>query len=62
MTTNVGKTERMLRVGAGLFIVSLAFWGPQTNWAFVGLVPVLTGALGNCPLYTVFGINTCKRS
>ena len=61
MTCNIGKTERILRVIVGLIITSLAFVGPQSNWALPGLVPVLTGLLGWCPPYAMLGINTCKK-
>ena len=53
--------ERVLRVLVGLGILSLVFVGPQTPWGWVGLIPVLTGATGLCPLYTLLGISTCQR-
>lgn len=53
--------ERVLRVLVGLGVVSLAFVGPKTPWAWLGLIPILTGATGLCPLYTVLGISTCPR-
>lgn len=56
---NEGKLDRILRVVAGLGIVSLAFVGPQTPFAYLGLIPVITGLAGRCPLYTILGINTC---
>lgn len=56
---NEHKVERALRVGAGVVILSLYFVGPQTPWALLGLVPIATGLLGSCPLYTLFGISTC---
>ncbi|MCB0355506.1 MAG: DUF2892 domain-containing protein [Bdellovibrionales bacterium] len=59
MKKNEGNIDRILRVIAGLGILSLAFIGPQTPWGFIGIVPILTGALGWCPLYTLLGINTC---
>jgi len=37
----------------------MAFVGPKTPWGFLGIVPILTGLSGRCPLYTVLGINTC---
>lgn len=59
MKTNEGKIDRILRIALGLGLLSLAFVGPQTMWGFFGLVPLLTGAFGFCPLYKVFGLNTC---
>jgi hypothetical protein len=56
---NEHTVERVIRVVLGLAIVSLAFVGPQTPWAWLGLIPLATGALGSCPLYTLFGISTC---
>jgi hypothetical protein len=56
---NEGKLDRTLRVIAGLGILSLVFVGPQTAWGWVGVVPLVTGLVGNCPLYSILGINTC---
>ena len=57
---NIGSTERVIRIVAGVAISALAFVGPQTPWALLGLVPLATGLLGWCPPYAIFGINTCK--
>lgn len=57
---NEGTIDRVVRVALGLAVLSLVFVGPQTPWAWIGLVPIVTGLAGWCPLYTVFGINTCK--
>lgn len=57
---NEHKVERVIRVALGLGILSLFFVGPQTPWALLGLVPLVTGVLGSCPLYTLFGISTCR--
>ncbi|MGB1023509.1 MAG: YgaP family membrane protein [Paracoccaceae bacterium] len=40
--------------------MAIVFVGPQTAWGWVGLVPLLTGLVGNCPLYAILGIKTCK--
>ncbi|HVZ49260.1 MAG TPA: DUF2892 domain-containing protein [Gemmatimonadaceae bacterium] len=56
---NAGATDRAIRVVLGLAILSLAVVGPRTPWGYLGLVPLLTGALGVCPLYSVLGISTC---
>lgn len=60
MKKNVGKTERIIRVTAGAAILSLTIIGPQTLWALLGLVPMLTGLIGWCPPYAALGISTCK--
>lgn len=56
---NVGTVDRVLRMTVGVLLLSLAFTGPQTPWGFLGFVPLLTGALGTCPLYTLLGFSTC---
>lgn len=57
---NVGTIDRSVRVLAGLVLLSLVFFGPQTPWGWIGVVPLFTAFLGWCPAYTLFGINTCK--
>ncbi len=59
MQTNEGKIDRILRVVVGLGLLSMIFVGPQSMWGLVGLVPLLTGAFGFCPLYKIFGLSTC---
>jgi hypothetical protein len=56
---NEHPVERVLRVAAGLGLIAAAYTGALGAWAYVGAVPVLTGLLGNCPLYSVLGISTC---
>ncbi len=57
---NEHKLDRTLRIIVGIAVLSLAFVGPKTGWAYLGLVPLLTGLLGSCPLYTLFGVSSCK--
>lgn len=59
MKTNEGKVDRVIRVIVGLGLLSLIFVGPQTMWGLVGLVPLMTGIVGVCPLYKLVGMNTC---
>ncbi len=59
MKANEGAIDRVLRVVVGASVLSLAFIGPQTPWAYVGLVPLVTGLVGWCPLYAMLGFNTC---
>jgi hypothetical protein len=58
---NIGKTERVVRVIAGLGILSLAFVGPASAWGYMGIAPILTGLIGWCPPYTLLGIDTTRR-
>ena len=57
---NEHPIERALRVVAGLVLLSLVFVGPHTLWGLLGIVPLATGLLGSCPLYTLFGVSTCS--
>ena len=60
MSVNEGTIDRALRIVVGLAILSMAFVGPKTMWAYIVLVPLLTGVVGFCPAYALFGIRTCK--
>ncbi|MCA9629559.1 MAG: DUF2892 domain-containing protein, partial [Myxococcales bacterium] len=40
--------------------LSLVFVGPQVTWGWIGVVPLLTGLAGHCPLYRLLGVSTCK--
>lgn len=60
MKTNIHPTERIVRIFLGLLLMSLAFWGPANLWFLIGVVPFLTGVMGWCPPYALFGINTCQ--
>ncbi len=62
MKPNIGKVERVVRVVVGVAVLSLAFVGPKTPWAFLGLGPVLSGLIGWCPPYALFGISTVRAA
>lgn len=62
MNQNVGNVERTIRILAGIAILSLAFIGPKSPWAYLGAVPLVTGLIGWCPPYAILGISTCKLS
>jgi len=57
--TNVGGLDRALRVCAGLVLLGLTAADFIGAWGWIGLVPLATGAMGSCPLYTVLGFSTC---
>lgn len=56
---NEGMVDRSIRVILGVVLISLVFIGPQSPWGWVGLVPLITGIIGFCPLYKIIGLNTC---
>jgi len=60
MTKNEGNIDRILRIVVGLALLSIVFVGPQTLWGLIGIVPLATGLLGTCPIYSIIGINTCS--
>lgn len=61
MKTNVGGIDRAARILAGLVLLSLIFIleGNARWWGLAGIVPLLTGTLGWCPLYTLLGLDSC---
>jgi hypothetical protein len=59
LTVNEHPVERVARVALGAGLLAMAFVGPKTPWGFLGIVPILTGLSGRCPLYTVLGFSTC---
>lgn len=56
---NEGTADRALRVALGLVLLALAVTGKGV-WGYIGIVPLLTGIMGSCPLYSILGINTCS--
>ena len=59
MQKNVGNTDRMIRIIAGIIILAIGvYYGSW--WGLVGLIPLLTGLTRSCVLYKMLGINTCK--
>jgi hypothetical protein len=60
MKKNVGSIDQFVRLLIGLGALSLIFVGPKTWWGLLGLIPLFTASLGSCPLYSLFGISTCR--
>ncbi|MBY0575260.1 MAG: DUF2892 domain-containing protein [Gallionellaceae bacterium] len=58
MKPNAGTIDRALRVIVGLVLIALAATGTVGMWGWIGIMPLLTGAIGICPAYSIFGINT----
>ena len=64
MKSNVGSLDRVLRIVVGLGLLSLFFFleGTAKWWGLVGLVPLGTGLMGSCPLYSILGLSTCPAA
>lgn len=58
MPRNESSLDRGARIVLGLLLLSLFFVGPTTYWGLLGLIPLMTGLLGSCPIYTALGIST----
>ena len=58
---NIGNTERLARIGAGLALLKLGKKS-ESKLGKVGLLPLVTGLCGRCPAYSVLGINTAGKS
>jgi len=59
LKVNEHPAERIARVVLGGALVMLAVSGTVGVWGYIGVVPIITGLAGTCPLYSLFGISTC---
>ena len=59
MTKNVGAIDRTLSIVIGLALIVGAATSTIGLWAYLGVVPLLTGLIGWCPPYAMLGFNTC---
>ena len=55
---NAGKVDRIIRVVVGALLVGNVFVGLQTVVGWIGLILIVTGLFGTCPVYSLLGINT----
>jgi hypothetical protein len=51
--------DRTIRVALGLALIALVFVGPKSLCGWLGIVPLLPGMLGSCPLYRALAVSTC---
>ncbi len=59
MKLNVGGIDRVLRIVVGVVLITLAATGTVGWWGWLGVIPLLTGVVRFCPMYSVLGMNTC---
>lgn len=55
---NEGRADRLVRILVGLALIAIVFVGPRTPWGWLGLVPLVTGLVGFCPLYRLLGLSS----
>lgn len=60
MSNNVGSTDRWVRILIAIALLALVFYGPKTAWGYLGLIPLITGLFGYCPLYRILGRKTIQ--
>ncbi len=61
LKVNEHPLERMVRVVLGLALLAMVTRGTIGAWGYIGIVPLITGLSGMCPLYSLLGISTCPR-
>jgi len=66
MTVNVGMIDRAARIVLGLLLIGFAIplGFPNTGWnwvGWIGVIPIVTAVIGNCPAYSLLGVSTCAR-
>ena len=61
MKTNVGGVDKVARIVLGVVLIGCGLAGIGAPWTFIGVVPLLTGLAGWCPLYPLLGINSCRK-
>jgi len=64
MSKNVGSIDRVIRILIGLVLIAYAIplGFPNTGWnwvGWIGIVPIITALVGNCPAYSILGVSTC---
>lgn len=60
MKSNVGGVDRIIRVILGVGIIAIGIYF-KSWWGVIGVVPILTAAMGWCPAYVPFGISSCQK-
>ena len=61
MKANVGVTDKSVRIVVGAALIVLTLMGTIGVWGWIGIVPLGTGLLNFCPLYSLLGVNTCQQ-
>jgi hypothetical protein len=59
MKANVGGIDRVLRIVLGIALIALTLAGTIGAWGWIGVLPLATGLIKVCPLYSLLGTSTC---
>jgi len=62
MNVNEGTTDKVIRIVIGLVIIIIVGFVMQSWWGLLGIVPLITGIASRCPLYSILGINTYRKT
>ena len=60
--TNEAMIERVIRVAVGIVLLAMFFMYPDASWRYwtlIGIIPLATGLMSSCPLYSILGLSTC---
>jgi len=60
MKCNVGSMDKVARIVIGVALIAYAYVGAQPL-AYIGIIPLVTGLIGFCPLYALFGLSSCSK-
>ncbi len=55
---NVGKADRLIRIILGVLLIGNVFFALQHPIGWIGVILLITGIAGICPLYSLLGMNT----
>ena len=61
MKANMAMWDRAARAIVGIILIALTLTGTIGVWGWVGVIPIVVAAIGNCPAYSIFGFSTCKK-
>lgn len=60
--TNLGSLDRIIRIIIGAVLIGLTLANTIGPWGWIGVIPLVTGLIGSCPLYRIFGLSSCPLS
>ncbi|HEX7706854.1 MAG TPA: DUF2892 domain-containing protein [Thermoanaerobaculia bacterium] len=58
LPSNLGPLDRIIRIALAIAIIGLLTIRFESPWGLLGFLPLVTGILGSCPLYTELEVST----